>query len=297
MNKLDPRTNPSNLNKASSIFRLIDLWQNDEHKWAVIHAECLDLKTDDPFVKHIIDIVRHSYGEHDIVKFTESLQADPIVENTFNLDAIRNAIRDGFPDPSLEGNKTPHLANYRSETCEMIARAALSFFFDIDFPIAPQLGKTNPNMPILGFDGWGLLQISDNNWGLVLIQVKGTDDQNRPPKEAGVLIKECNKISKQKNIISRALAIVVRMLQHNPKFAKIILSMLERLGEGKEILLVTAPTIVRGKVPAHKDDLSSISHSLSSPTSFLSRGLSISIGVDLADFGKTVMEGARGSYD
>lgn len=270
------------------IFKIDEIQEDNSHRWAVISCSC-DLNDEiDPLLISTVASVRTAYGEEYISTLA---QPDPSVAKTFDLDAITKAFRLGLPDPDKEGGKPQHLTTYRSETTELVARNALHIAHGIEFPAHPQHGKTNPNQPVLGFDGWGFLHF-DKEYALVLVQVKGTEDVNTPPAVALKLAQECQKVSQQPDVICRALSVLALYLKGSP-FQQVVLDMLEKIGKNTLPQIVVAPVIVRGTVSAHIDDLKPIRTVLSQMASLKGRGLTVSIGVNLSDFGRAVMLRAR----
>ena len=197
----------------------------------------------------------------------------------------------GLPDPDSEKSKPKHLRNYRSEATELLARMALSAAHNIYSRTAPQRGKTNQNQPVLGFDGWGVLADA-TEYALVLVQVKGTDDNSVPPREARVLAKECKQVVKQKDKICRAVSIMAHNVRGTPLQAAFF-AMLTTLGQDGLPRLVIAPAIIRGKSTASLKDLEPIKAVATSLSPAIGRGVTVSIGVSLDDFGRAVMNGAR----
>src|SRR6266576_805191 len=155
------------------VFTVLERHQDEDHRWAVLGCTCDPGDNADPLLVVTVAGVREAYGEAELRAIAEP---DPLVANTYDLTAILAAFRRSLPDPTAEGAKPLSLRNYRSETAEVVARHALTAAFGVDFPASPQLGKTNPNQPILGFDGWGLLSLADGGWAFVLVLVKGTED-------------------------------------------------------------------------------------------------------------------------
>lgn len=257
------------------------------HAWAAIRRTCRLEDEDDPFMSEVVRLFREAYGEERIL----ALAADPGVEATFDLSAIRNAIRQGLPEASAEGDKPPALTNYRSESAEILARGALAQAHGLEFPTSPQQGKSNANMPILGFDGWGIDQ-SQDDYRLVLVQVKGTDDEARPPREAQRLCEECQRIPIEVSKLSRALSILVVFLD-GTEHLEPLLGMLETLGRDELPALTVAPVVVRGIVTAELADLTPLRTAADKLLPTRSLGVSISVGIDLTEFGRAVTSRAR----
>lgn len=271
------------------IFRIDEIQEDNSHCWVVMSCSC-DLNNDtDPLLISTVASVREAYGEEDI---TALVQPDPTVAKTFDLDAITKAFRLGLPDPDKEGGKPEHLTSYRSETTELVARNALKVAHRIEFPAHPQRGKTNANQPVLGFDGWGFVHFADRGYALVLVQVKGTEQARRPPTVAQQLAKECQNVPLQPDVICRALSVLAIYLKKSP-FQQVVLDMLEKIGQNTLPQIIVAPVIVRGSLPAHIDDLKPIRPVFSQMGSIIGRGVVVSIGVNLSDFGRAVMSQAR----
>jgi hypothetical protein len=183
------------------------------------------------------------------------------------------------------------LTNYRSETAEIVARIGLAQAHGVEFPSNPQEGKTNANQPVLGFDGWGLLKLTDGSTAFVLVQVKGTESADRPPREASILVDECLRVPKGINELCRALSILVLRLEGEEQQA--VLKMLEQLGRGELPSLVVAPVVVRGVLESDFADLQPVRDACDNFSPAVVRGLAVSIGAELDQFGREVMARAR----
>lgn len=258
--------------------------------YAVVHCTCDLDSVDDPLLGTTVQLFRDAYGEADILS---AAQPDRAVQSRFNLEAIRRAVRSGLPNPDEEGNKPLSLANFRSEPAEIVARGALASAHNIEFPVSPQMGKTNPNMPILGFDGWGIvLDSARYHHVLVLVQVKGTDDATVPPAEAYKLAEECRRVPREPAKIARALSILALLLK-GTDLGDIILTMLEELGGDQLPAMAVAPVVVRGTTLASLGDLEPIQAASRDYRPATALGVSVSVGADLADFGRAVTTRAR----
>ena len=278
-------------------FNLRETDEADGHRWAVVDCAC-SLNAEDPVITAIVDLVRTSYGESEIVKRAErwnEITPDPAVEETFDLDALRNAVRLGMPDPNEEKNKPAQLTNYRSESAEMVARSALAVAYGLVFPPAPQVGKANPNQPILGFDGWALEKLDGEKYAFVLTQVKGTDQAKCPPDEAKTLVEECKRVAHQTGKVARALSMIVLLLEPESEMGKALIGMLELIGQGTLPPLLVAPAIVRGTTSADMGDLVPLRNAASTFMPAKSRCVTVSLGTALGPFGEYVMEQARAS--
>lgn len=265
-----------------------------KHRWVVSHCT-VNLNADDDLVLAVIvDRARRSYGEYLIENFPEP---DTGVAARFDLEAVRQAIRAGMPDPEAElGNgtraKPPSLRNYRSEAAELVAQEVLADAYQIRFPASPQATKSNANQPVLGFDGWGLMDLEDGTVALVLIQVKSSDHSKRPPDVAEALVEECCRVPREPDKLCRAITAMLALLQATD-FAPILYAMLESLGHGWLPTLVICPVIVRGTVAAHLDDLSTLraAEPRFEPAQVL--GHCVSLGAALEPFGHRVFSEAR----
>jgi hypothetical protein len=198
----------------------------------------------------------------------------------------------GLPNPDEEGDKPSSLANYRAEPSELIGQSALGFVYGIEFPRHPQIAKFNSNQPILGFDGWGFLALS-GAYALVLVQAKATDEDKRPPGEAEKLAQECRQVPQQLSKICRALSVLAVLLQNQSHYLQAVLGMLECLEQGDLPQMVVAPVVVRGLIGAHIGDLEPIRAAFSEIAPIVGRGVTVSIGADLTQFGREVMYRAR----
>lgn len=276
------------------LFQLQEIQRDGAHGWALVQSACDLDAPEDALVTELATMVREAYGEHDIIQMAEPLkEPDPAVADTFDLALVRG-FRKGLPDPAAEANKPPQLSNYRSETAELLARGALAAAHAIEFPTAPQRGKTNANQPILGFDGWGMLKMTEQRWALVLVQVKGTDDPLRPPKEAHKLAEECRRAHTKLDAVARALTVMAVQTKDLP-INRVIVQMLATVGEGIMPQLVVAPVVVRGEVAAQQADLNPVRTVIQGLPTVIGRGMVMSIGVDLTRFGQVVMHHARGA--
>jgi len=273
--------------------KIIQRQEADGHAWVLAVATCDLSKTDDPLIAATVSLVRKSYGEEKLLEKANAVMSAEIAEGSFQLNHLLAAIREGLPDPRAEGEKPVALTNYRSQSAEMVARIALAAAYRFVYPAAPQEGATNPNQPILGFDGWAVADGTRGSNVFVLIQVKGTEGAKSPPGEADVLAKECKRIPKEPTKISRALSLLLRFMKDDDPVCPSVLRMLEALGRGELPPMHVAPVIVRGSSQAHMDDLEPIRQASPDFAPATARGAVVSIGVSLNDFGKIVMEKAR----
>lgn len=263
-----------------------------DHSWAVVSCSCNPADQHDQLVADIVSRVRSSYGEDLLTQAVRDLLSPELAAGAFSLDHLLKAVRIGHPDPSQEGNKPPQLANYRSESLEMVAKGALQKAFKVRYPAAAQSAKSNANQPILGFDGWGICDLPGATIALLLIQVKGTDQNKSPPNEAEKLAEECKQVPRDQAKLARALTSMVILL---PDLAikTEILRMLEGMGRGHLPAMCIAPVIVRGLTNSAITDLDPIISVKSEFSPAAGRGISISIGTNLTDFGRLVMIKAR----
>jgi hypothetical protein len=281
----------------------------DDH-WAVVQGTCDLSDSNDCLLVQAVQLVRLSYGQQEIAAYVEALEAeaetppdedgvldslprpDRSVEEEYDLEAILTAFRRGLPNPEAEGNKPVQLTNYRSETAEMLARAALEVAHDLKFPAAPQAGKPNANMPILGFDGWGVLEEDTTGYSLALVQVKGTESEACPSPEATTLAGETLRVPRQIDEICRAITVLLLRLPDG-KIKRAILRMLESLGKNEPISIIVSPVILRGTTTADMAELEPVRQACQGNTEARRRGVVASIGASLTTFGRTVMEIAR----
>lgn len=265
----------------------------DDHVWIVAKADCHLTDPNDPLIASTVALVRKSYGEQMILDKAAKLMTAEIAEGSFQTDHLLAAIRIGLPDPNAEGNKPVPLTNYRSQSAEMVAKIALAAAFNFTYPAAPQEGSTNPNQPILGFDGWAIANETGGSHFFVLIQVKGTEDDKCPPREADTLAEECKRVPRDPSKLSRALCVLLRFLEDDDPVCLQGFKMLEALGKGELPPIYVAPVVVRGTSRVHMDDLGPVRKASLDFAPAIGRGVAIRIGVSLNEFGKIVMEKAR----
>jgi hypothetical protein len=271
---------------------------DDDHLWAVVLEACdLDV-VDDGMLRHAVDAIRKAYGELEIRDLAEN---EPLLSvpdpadgiGGFETDHLINAFRSSLPDPEAEGEKPTHLTNYRSETTEIIAREALSVVFDMATPPALHATKGNRNQPILGFDGWSVMNLSTGEVALVLIQVKGTDDTKRPPSQAEKLLVECGKATTEVGKL-KGFLVACALRCKGTDFCEPLLNMLVELEKTSKVAnLRVAPVIIRGLVAADIEDLKSLREAKTTFGHAKARGMSLSIGANLNDFGRKAMDAAR----
>jgi hypothetical protein len=270
-----------------------------DHQWAVVLETCDIADDDDRFLLHAADAIRIAYGEEELRAMAENaglLSApDPAdsVGTSFATDHLIRALRSSLPNPDNEGNKPPHLTNYRSETSEIIARAALSTVYGFAVPPALHATKGNRNQPILGFDGWAVMALATGELALVLLQVKATDDAKRPPGEAAKLILECGRVVTDAEKLQGFL-IACTLRCKGTIFATPLMEMAIELETTNRVSnTVVSPVIVRGTVTADLEDLKSLRSAKESYSHAKARGMTLSIGTELTAFGRAAMNRAR----
>jgi len=275
------------------MFEVIERRQDGVHEWVAISCTCDLANPRDELVRSTAGLVRNAYGEDVIVEAWLAMEPDPEIAETFTVDHLVAGFRMGLPNPASEGNKPPQLTNYRSESAEMLARGALACAFEsLQFLIAPQGGKLNPNQPILGFDGWAIRATEEQGAALVLVQVKATSVLETPPPESSVLAEECKRLPRQKGPIARVLSVMAKHLP-NGQMRSAVLRMLTRLGSGELPALVVAPVLIRGVGSSALADLAPIVDVTADFHPAAGCGASVSLGVDLNEFGRKVMDAAR----
>ncbi|WP_409265509.1 hypothetical protein [Pseudomonas sp. KCJK8521] len=286
---------------VSEFCTVVDLVEDGDHHWAVVMEKCDLSDATDKLLALAAQAIRDAYGEQEIREIAEEASfiqlpepADTVLSQ-FNLGDLLASFREGLPNPDAEGNKPGPLSNYRSETAEILAREALARVFKMLTPPSLHATKGNRNQPILGFDGWTLMGLECGGLALVLIQVKATDDQKRPPGEAAKLITECSKapvdLEKLKGFIS-ACAIRCK----GTHFGPVLVSMLAGLHQDKCVKdIIVAPVLIRGVVEADHDDLSTLKSASGSFVGARTRGISLSVGANLNEFGRAAMNMARQS--
>lgn len=284
---------------AALYFSKNALTTDGDHIWAVVQENC-DLTDDrDRLLLHAVTTIREAYGEQEIRAMAED---GPLVEipepaegvaNTFPMDLLLNAFRSSLPDPASEGGKPAQLTNFRSETAELLARAALSSVYGFATPPTLHATKGNRNQPILGFDGWTVMQMTDGDLALVLIQVKGTEDAERPPGVAAELVAECGRAVTDPGKLKGFLVACMMRCKYTP-FQNPLMNMLIELEATDRIVnTVLAPVIVRGSHESHIDDLETLRGATTSFLHAKARGMTLSLGAELAAFGRAAMTRAR----
>jgi hypothetical protein len=272
------------LKPASLVFH-----EENGHKFSVLRYEC-DLAVEgDAFFVHMIEMARNVYGEYLLGDLPD---IDPSVSASFDLEAIRRAIRQGMPDPTEEQKKPANLRNYRSEAAELIARKALSDSYGFIYPAAAQVTKGNAAQPILGFDGWGLIELASDHWAFVLLQVKGSDENKSPPTIITQLSAECGMAPQETTKLARALTSILALVK-DEQIKTIICRMLEKIGKNESLRLIVAPVIVRGSVNASLSDIHCLGAAIQASATVCTHASSASIGVGLEAFGKVLFEKAR----
>jgi len=263
------------------------------HLWGIAVATCDLEDRNDRLVAATIALVRKSYSENAVLTAAEALLSDEIESGVFNLQHLKAAIREGFPNPEKEKGKPVQLTNYRSQSAEMVAKLALSKAYNYQYPVAPQDGAANPNQPILGFDGWGILEGDDGLLSLALIQVKATDVNKSPPDDSKKLAEECRRAPTDRSAICRTLTLMCRLMHGDP-LQTAVLKMLEKMGRSNDnISIVISPAVVRGLTTATASDFAPILSICDDVLPSSIRAIAVSIGVELDRFGYLVMDKAR----
>lgn len=271
----------------------------DDHLWAVVQEKCDLSDPDDEFLLNTVATIRLAYGEQEIRDMAENsgLVTAPSpadgVSSSFHLDDLLSAFRSSLPDPAGEGAKPAHLTNYRSETAELIARAALAVVYRMETPPTLHATKGNRNQPILGFDGWSIMRLESGRSALVLMQVKGSEDDKRPPGVAKDLIVECGQAMIANAKLSGFLFACLLRCQGTEFEIPLLEMIIELQTTGKIASTFLAPVVVRGALDAHLEDLSSLRAATGSFLHAKARGMTLSIGTDLTRFGRTAMTRAR----
>lgn len=215
------------------------------------------------------------------------------VEISFATGHLIRALRSSLPNPDEEGKKPAQLTNYRSETAEIIARAALSAVYGFAVPPALHATKGNRNQPILGFDGWSVMNMKDGELALVLLQVKATDDTSRPPGEAAKLIVECGRAVTDTGKLKGFLMACVLRCRGTPFQSPLLRMVVGLETTGKISKMVVSPVIIRGKVAADLEDLRSLRDATTAYIHAKAHGMTLSIGAELTAFGRAAMTRAR----
>lgn len=261
-----------------------------EHHWSVLSVKS-GLDETCAFFSEMIQEVKDVYGETSIISMVESLEAAD-TQISFDQTKIKNALKIGLPDPAVEGTKPKQLTNYRSEAAELLARKALVASYNILFPVAAQTVKGNANQPILGFDGWGVLEYVDGSFGLVLVQVKGSDENKSPPKVIQELLEESKNTKFQVPTMVRALVTLAHLLKDDGLKA-VLIKMLEEIGDEKLPSIIVAPVLIRGNLASSFDDIVDLINGALDFEPAKSRGATASIGQSLSDFGFELFTKAR----
>lgn len=262
------------------------------HRWTVCINICELQNADDPTVAHMVAAVRDAYGENEILAEVAAIEADPAVAQSFDIASIIAGFRRGLPSPDEEAKKPENLRNYRSETSEFVARETLRLVFSVTTPPTLHATKGNALQPLLGYDGWGLLTGTGNAAALVLIQVKGSDEDASPPAVATQLAGECQRVATEIDKLAHALSACLLRVKTTP-LAGHLLKMLEAVGRNELPAMVVAPVIVRGHVTAQMSDLQPLKDSLSTQDRPVALGVSITVGAPLEKLGYEVMSRAR----
>jgi hypothetical protein len=269
---------------------LLRLTGPDTHEWLVCSNQCDITDVDDPTVSHMVQVVRDAYGEAEIL---QALTVDPDVESMFDVRDVLAGFRLGLPDPLADEKKPANFRISRSETAEFFARETLRMVAAVATPPSLHACKGNAMQPMLGYDGWGIVEQPVGQKALVLIQVKGSDDDNCPPAVAHELVAECKAVAIAPERLSRAIAACFMRVQDLP-IGKLLLGMLEKLGSGELPAIVVAPVIVRGHISPKIGDLDPLKLNVGQFGPISALGISVGVGAPLHDFGRLVMQRARG---
>lgn len=273
-------------------YTIVQREEENGHIWVVANATCSPDDPGDKLIHSTVALIRRSYSEQEILARAAEVMAEEIAGGTFQLGHLLAAIRAGMPDPSAEGDKPYALTTYRSQSAEMVAKAALAVAYQFEYPAAPQQVALNPNQPILGFDGWGLTRRANGVYTLVLIQVKATEEPKSPPGVARQLAEECSRIPRDRSALSRSLTVLALLLRNDP-LESVVIRMLEILGNNGLPDLHVAPAIVRGRSNGQMSDLQPVRRVAPSFAPASARGIVVTIGITLTDFGEIVMRKAR----
>ncbi|WP_150129070.1 MULTISPECIES: hypothetical protein [Rhizobium] len=270
-----------------------------DHVWAVVQESCDLTDQNDRMLLHAVATIREAYGEQEIREMAENAPLVTVPEpadgvaNTFSLDLLLSAFRSSLPDPAAEGGKPGQLTNYRSETTELLARAALATVYGFASPPTLHATKGNRNQPILGFDGWTVMQATDGELALVLLQVKGTEDAARPPNVAAELVAECGRAVTDFTKLKGFLMACLLRCKNTPFELPLMNLIVELERDDKIANTLLAPVIVRGKAGSHIDDLGSLRGATTSFLHARARGMTLSLGAELTAFGRAAMTRAR----
>lgn len=294
-----PSVNASKLGEVRLIYSKHTITSDDgDHQWAVVSQDCDVNDDNDDFVAHAVKAIRTAYGEEELRAMVDDEVSSKVPEpaesvaNDFGNDVIR-AFRSSLPNPEVEGKKPEHLSNFRSETSEIVARAALSVVYGCAVPPALHATKGNRNQPVLGFDGWSVMETPGDQMALVLLQVKATNDNKRPPAEAKKLITECGRAITDIEKLKGYLMACIKICKGTP-YAFALMRMAVELETTKKLSnIILAPVIMRGTLLADIEDLKSLREAKSQYLHAKARGMTLSIGTDLTEFGRTVMNRAR----
>lgn len=102
------------------------------HHWCVATANCRLTDADDALIKSTVALVRRSYGEDEILADVADVLGSEIAKGSFKTEHLLAAIRGGPPNPAAEGDKKPWLTTYRSQSAELVAKAALAKAYAVE---------------------------------------------------------------------------------------------------------------------------------------------------------------------
>lgn len=274
------------------MFKVTKTEEDGRHIWSSATAVCDLAQPRDALVGLAVEHFRSAYGEDAIVRDAEKLLPSDIADGVFKLDALRAAVRAGMTDPARDGGKPVALRVTRSQAAEFVAKCAFRQLHGYSYPAHPQSGCANANQPVLGFDGWGYVSDTAETPDLVLVQVKATDDAECPPKVATELAAECARAPNDRGALARALSVIVH-LARDEAAKRIAIRLLEALGADRPIRVVVAAAIVRGITISSVSDLDPVRVVAKEYATATGHGVSLTIGVDLHQFGQVVTDQAR----
>lgn len=268
--------------------------QQPPHEWTLVSATCVLDAEDDALVLHTTDLLRRCYGEHNLVSLANEVVSQGLLTTVYNTDHLVAAIRRGLPNPDAEGNRPAALRPSRSQVAEIVGRATLELAYGVSFPVAPQAGSKNANQPILGFDAWGVWRAASGDWHLVVVQVKATDDPECPPQQSRILADECARVPKDVDQLCRDVCAFITMLSSDSTIQAALLTMLETLGRGQLPHMLVAPVVVRGLAQGSLQDIQPCRDRVADFQPAAARGIVVTLGVSLDQFGRIVTARARG---
>ncbi len=268
-------------------FSNAEIRDDEPHRWALVLCDC-DLEDPaDRLVTRVAEDLRSSYGS--IEELLRGLEPGAAEELSFQTERLERILRKALPDSGAEGDKPPQLTNFRAEVAETVAKSVLAAALGIEFPAHPQMAKLRRSQPTLGYDGWGFV-LSTTPVTMVLVQVKGTDQDASPPKEAKVLAEECVAAPRDENAIIAALSLLA-VVARGTDFQAVAVKLLLAHHDG-DLPIWVGPVVVRGMVEARFEDLDPVREAVRK-ASLVARGAVVRVGSDLTAFGRAVCEKAR----